>query len=229
MDSKDYGLIKAEIEFVLSELNRREILSSQDEVEIEDHFYCEVEDLVGNGLSTKEALLVARNRFGELDGIREDYEVVKPTESILYLVFIGVLLFSIFKGILVAVNMITKLFWIGTSIYNSSFLEKNIWLDIPLRFILLGMGLVGMIQLFKRNAAMNFSRFWYVPLLYVAMEILNRFIGFMILPLANPYWIDDYGQMIQNEAIVGIVSIFLISLVVSGGLFKIKRDEHRYV
>ena len=34
MDSKDYGLIKAEIEFVLSELNRREILSSQDEVEI---------------------------------------------------------------------------------------------------------------------------------------------------------------------------------------------------
>lgn len=229
MDSKDYSLIKTEVELVLSELNSREILSNQDEIEIVDHFYCDVEDLVGNGLSTKEALLVTRSRFGELEGIREDYQVVKQTESIMYLVFIGVLLFSIFKGILVAVNMITKLFWIGTSIYNSSFLEKNLWLDIPLRFILLGVGLVGMIQLFKRNTAMNFSRFWYVPLLYVAMEILNRFVGYIILPHANPYWIDDYGQMIQNEAIVGVVSIFLISLVVSGGLFKIKRDEHRYV
>lgn len=61
MESKDYELVKEEIELVISELNSKEVLSSHDKIEIEDHFYCDVEDLHGQGLSMKEALMVTRS------------------------------------------------------------------------------------------------------------------------------------------------------------------------
>lgn len=233
MDSKDYGLVKEEITLVISELNNKEILSNQDKIEIEDHFYCDVEDLVGSGLSTREALLVARSRFGPLDSIREDYEVVKPEENLLYYVFIGVLLFSFMKGLFVAINMIAQVFWIGIYIYNSTFIENNFWMDIPLRFTLLGIGLLVSFWLFKRNPTVNFNRFWYVPILYFVLEVMHRTMGFIVLPGINPYEpvnaLRTYGVMMQNESFVGIVLILLISLVVSFKLFRLKREEYRYV
>ncbi|MFT6337675.1 MAG: PadR family transcriptional regulator PadR [Saprospiraceae bacterium] len=83
VDFKDYDLVKEEIELVLAQLNSNQILSLQDEIEIEDHFYCDVQELCEKGLTTKEALLVARNRFGALDGIREYYEIVRPENTLM--------------------------------------------------------------------------------------------------------------------------------------------------
>lgn len=229
MDSKDYGLVKEEIALVISELNNKEILSNQDKIEIEDHFYCDVEDLVGNGLSTREALLVARSRFGELNGIREDYEVVKPEENILYFVFMGVLLFSVMKGLLIAVNMTAQIFWSGVDYYTSTFLENHLWFDIPLRISLLAIGLWFLFRLSKRNPIVNFSRFWYVPLVYVLMEVINRVLFFLVMTGINKNYLYYHGDMLVNEAYMVIISTFLASLFVSFKLFKLKKEEHKYV
>lgn len=233
MDSKDYNLVKEEILLVISELNSREILSSQDKIEIEDHFYCDIENLVGNGLSTREALLVARSRFGELDGIREDYEEVKPQENALYFVFVGVLLFSFLKGLVVAVNMIAQMFWIGAYVYNPTFIENNFWMDIPLRFVLLGFGIWLSFRLFNKISTIKLNKFWYVPILYIILEVVHRIMGFIVVPGINPYEsvnsLSTYGVMMQNDIYVGIISTFVIALVVSFRLFRLKKDEYRYV
>jgi hypothetical protein len=233
MEPKDYELVKEEIELVISELNTREILTNHDIIEIEDHFYCDVEELILGGLTTKEALLVARSRFGELNEIREDYEVVKPESNLLYFSFIAVLGFSILKGLLVLINIVSQIFWMNLSVYYPSFLEDNFWTDLPIRFMLLGAGMWILVRIIKKRPIVNFNRFWYVPLVYLSMEMFNRFLGFIVLPGVYNYTTTKelrlYGEMLQSEAIIGVFSIFLITITVSIKLYKMMKREHQYV
>mgnify|MGYP003667911897 CR=1 FL=1 len=235
MDTKDYYIVKEEIALVISELNSKEILSSQDKIEIEDHFYCDVEELVNSGLSTKEALLVARSRFGELDGIREDYEIVKPESNLLYFGVIGILIFSCVKGLYVAIDILSNLFWYTFSVLGQSVRKDNLWLDIPARLFLFISGIMLMLHFVKRSKIINFNRFWYIPLIYLLLEVLGGILDFFILQeffRRSFHNTDSHALLLQMENL-NIISWFLglsiISIISSFSLLKLKRNENRYV
>ena len=233
MDSKDYDLIKEEIELVISELNNKEILSSQDKIEIEDHFYCDVEELLKNGLSTKEALLVARSRFGELEGIRKDYEVVKPENNLLYFGVIGILIFSCVKGLFVVIDILSNVFWYRSAVLGQSFIKDNLWLDIPARLFLFIGGIMLMLNFIKRNKIISFNRFWYIPIIYLLMEVAGRLLDvFIIQEFFRQTTDNTYAILLQMENL-NIISwfsaVFIISIISSYSLFKLKRNENKYV
>lgn len=230
MESKDYELVRAEVELVIFELNSKQILSRQDQIEIKDHFYCDIEDMVSTGLSTREALLVARSRFGELKGIREDFEVVKPEVEWIYYCFIGVLFYSILKSVIILTNFISLSIWMSSLFISNTLFTEYSYLDIPFRILVLVSIGWAIFSSVKRKNIKNIHQLWFVPLIYLGLEVGNRILNYVLIPggiFGDSY--SYYGIMHLSNAIIFALTVLIMAVFSSIKLYKVKKSEYRFL
>jgi len=231
MESKDYNIVKQEVEHVLAVLNSQQILTLQDEVEIEDHFFCNVEDLQSQGLNTREALLIARSRFGALDGIREDYEVVRPENSWLQYAFVAILGFSFLKMSINFIDLISETFWVSKLYFG--FGGDFLYLDLPIRLLLFGFIFSFAWKYIKKKGALDINKLWYVPILYLISELVSRLASFIVFPGINQDILSDnvqyIGQIWYTHAIFSIVIMIAVTIFASYKLYKMKKEDLQYV
>lgn len=230
MQSEDESLIEFEIQQVLKELDGNEILSKEERIELKDHFLCEVEDLTKLGLRDKEALLVAKKRFGVLEDVEEEYKKVKSSLDWMRYGIIGVVVFCLIKILIILLNTFSEIFWIVYHLADPKFVENYILLDIPLRFILIL--IIGFItsKIINRMNFKNLASLWKFPIFYLFSELFRRLFTFYVLPIST-FHEDLYLTMafFSNTNLVSYSLLLLMMIIATIKLYKMKVMDMEYV
>ncbi|MDF1697781.1 MAG: hypothetical protein P1U56_18180 [Saprospiraceae bacterium] len=212
---------------IIGELNQNDVLSKVERDEIEDHFYCELDELTELGLMEEEALLIARKRFGLLEDVSAEYKKVSPQWNLMQYGIIGVVGYCLVCSITLFVNMISEWFWMLYYQVDPYFVQKNILLDIPMRFILVLICGLLLTKVISKMNLTNLRALWKIPILYVVLSLIQRGLSFVVLPsLMHPY-ISKHLELFAISNIVTNTTFAFILIVASIKLYKIRILELR--
>lgn len=170
------------------------------------------------------------SKLSTLDRIREDYETVKPESNLFYYGEIGILIFSFVKGLFVIIDILSQIFWHSFLLLGHN-VTGILWMDIQIKILLFITGSILLLNSIKRNESLNIGKFWFVLLAHLIFEILRRSLVFFIMPIATRLEsnISLFGEMQLSNVFCGIMAILMMTIVSSYFLFKLKRNENRYV
>ncbi|MEL7532051.1 MAG: hypothetical protein AAFN10_12110 [Bacteroidota bacterium] len=186
------------IQHFLDSYNANGILSAIDRDELLDHLYAETQDLINNGLTAEEALLISQKRLGEAEVITAEYQKARPwTRLAQLLAFAFILMFGL-KLILNLMQIVS----LSATILISQFLPEQLnsflqWGDLPLQIacLIIALGIGGI--LLRRIASSKIKSLWPVPLTYLISEIARFATVMLATQQIGP---ASYGQLSLNGA-----------------------------
>ena len=229
MQSDDKNYIELEISDVLKELDSNRILSEEDRLELKDYFLNEVENLNAVGLNDREALLIAKKRFGVLEDVNVEYQKVKPGFDLLRFGIIGVVGFCMIKIFTISIDITSQLFWLIYYQFDPAFVRNFIVMDVPFRFLLIIIfGFIGS-RIVSRVNFRSLASLWKFPIFYILAEVLVRIYYFVIPMGAFDGDISMSMEFFSNSYIVNYPLLAFIMVFASYKMYKMKVLEMEYV
>lgn len=229
MWSSEQNTIEIGIQKVLKELDKNNILSAEEKIELKDHFLCEVEELTSLGLRDEEALLIARKRFGILEDVNKEYQKVKPRFDWMRYGIIGVVVFCMVKILMITVDMLTEAFWMVYYIFDPAFVVRFIALDVPLRFLLVL--ILGLIfgKLMSKRKFKSLISFWQFPIIYLLIEVLRILFEYFFPPTMFNGSLILTLQSLNSNIIINYVLLGFMLTMVSYQMYRLKVIRMEYV
>lgn len=216
------GTLEDRIELVLQEINRNRILNEEEQDQIRDHFYCEIEDLESKGLIAEEALLVAKRRFGHVELINEEFQKVKFGSRFYRLGILLVVSICVAHLSMIAVNEIYNVFWMFMSYIRPEYLTADAMkLSFNLKIILYVVSAFFGARIVLKFGQKPGNTFWVFPILYVLFSFVSKllFVFYSIHTVDNEWLFYSLG--ITNTAI-GKIFIFITTMVIMFSLRKLE-------